>query len=390
LAIAHSCNSFFSNTLKLEIDNPEYHSARKGLMKWKEYLTAFGLGHRIGVDLPSEDGGLIPDTATYDKEYHGQWNSCTMVGGGLGIGQDKMSVTPLQMANSICIVANKGFFYIPHFMMSVEGSSDEDTLLHRFQQRHEVLTHIPDDVYEVVHSGMQDVVEFGTGKGARIPGINICAKTGTAENYRIIEGRRVKLQDNSMFVCFAPREDPKIAIAIVVENAGHGSAWAAPIASILMEKYLNDTLRPERRSEVERITKTNLVPRFLVRQQFRADSLRAANWAKQTGDSSRWIRYLDPSFRVMMLDTLDGSKSPLYLALQKKMLGKPLPDLYGYPAPIPVQASAHKDSAVMPVPDSGRKKPVVARQAVPKGDSGASGRPPADSPDPNQKKDSTQ
>ncbi|WP_315820096.1 penicillin-binding transpeptidase domain-containing protein [Paraflavitalea speifideaquila] len=128
-AIAWSCNSFFSEVLKKTIDNPQYHDARKGLTKWKEYMTAFGLGHRIGVDLPSEDGGNIPDTSQYDKEYRGSWNSCTMTGGGLGIGQDKMTITPLQMANAMCIVANKGFYYIPHFVKSLEAETVKDTAL---------------------------------------------------------------------------------------------------------------------------------------------------------------------------------------------------------------------------------------------------------------------
>jgi penicillin-binding protein 2 len=310
LAIAHSCNSFFSNILKLEIDNPAYHSARKGLTKWKEYVNAFGLGHRLGVDLPSEDGGLIPDTLTYDKEYHGQWNSCTMVGGGLGIGQEKMSVTPIQMANAMCIVANKGSYYTPHFVQKVEGENTEDTLLNRFRKKHEVITHIPDNVYEVVMSGMQDVVEFGTGKAARIPGINICAKTGTAQNKRFIENRIIELPNNSMFVCFAPREDPKIAIAVVVENAGYGATWAAPMASLLVEKYLNDTLRAESIKKAETISKTNLMPKYLVRFQFKADSIRAAFWAQQSGDSSRWKQFQDPVIRAAMLDTTDKTKTP--------------------------------------------------------------------------------
>ncbi len=113
LAIAHSCNSFFCNTFRLTVDNPRIHSVREGLQNWKGYMKKFGLGHRIGIDLPSEDGGNIPDTIAYDKEYHRSWNSCTMVT--LGIGQDKMLVTPLQMANAMCIVANKGSFLYTTF-----------------------------------------------------------------------------------------------------------------------------------------------------------------------------------------------------------------------------------------------------------------------------------
>ncbi len=326
LAIAHSCNSFFVNTFRQTLDNPEFRSARKGLTKWKEYVNAFGLGHRIGIDLPSEDGGNIPDTASKDKEFNGSWNSCTMAT--LGIGQDKMTETPLQMANSMCIVANKGFFYVPHFVEKVDGQTEQDTLLNKYRRKHEVLTNITDDVYEVVMSGMQDVVEIGTGRTARIPGINICAKTGTAQNKRVIEHRIIELPNNSMFVCFAPRENPKIAIAVVVENAGHGSAWAAPIASLLVEKYLNDTLRAERVKEVERISSTNLMPKFLVRVQFVADSTRAANRALQTHDSTNLMKYILPASRAALLDTfrnLNGNanfKNPVIKPKNKIKISK--------------------------------------------------------------------
>jgi penicillin-binding protein 2 len=301
LGIAHSCNSFFSSVFRLAVDNPKYHNPRIGLTKWKEYMNAFSLGHKTSIDLPSEDGGNVPDTTAYDKEYRGSWNSCTMVT--IGIGQDKLLVTPLQMANAMCIVANKGYYYTPHFVGKIDGETKEDTLLNKFRRKHEVLTHIPDASYEEVISGMQDVVEIGTARVAKIPGINICAKTGTAENYRIIEGRRVKLKDNSMFVLFAPREDPKIVIAVVVENAGFGATWAGPVASLLMEKFLNDTLRTERLKEVDRIAGTNLMPSYLKRLQYHEDSIRAALWAKQTGDSTRWLKYISPSFRANQLDT---------------------------------------------------------------------------------------
>ena len=290
LAIAWSCNSFFSNTFRLTLDNPQIHSTRKGLTKWKEYLSAFDLGHRTGIDLPSEDGGNVPDTAAYDKEYRGSWNSCTMVT--IGIGQDKLLATPLQIANSMCIVANKGFYYTPHFVNKIDGETKEDTLLNFYRRRHDVLTHIADQDYETVLSGMQDVVEHGTARIAQIPGINICAKTGTAENYRIIEGKRTKLKDNSMFVCFAPRENPRICIAVVVENAGFGATWAGPIASLLMEKYLNDTLRAERKKEVTRIAGTNLMPGWLEREQFRVDSIRAVNYFRLTNDTSVLKRFM--------------------------------------------------------------------------------------------------
>ena len=315
LAIAHSCNSFFYNAFRLELDKPEYHGARNGLMKWKEYVNAFGLGHRLGVDLPSEDGGNIPDTTAYDKDYHRSWNSCTMVT--IGIGQDKMQETPLQIANAMCIVANKGFYYTPHFVRDIEGSPEDDSLLSRFHVKHQTVSHISEDDYNTVQEGMQGVVEIGTGRVARIPGIDMCAKTGTAENKQVIDGRVVRLRTHSIFACFAPRENPRIAVAVIVENGGYGKDAAAPIASLLVEKYLRDTIATDRLQMEDDMTNKNTMPRYLVRRQFKADSSRAADYADQTGDSTRLLKYQTAAFRYMMMDTSDNSKSPILANLRK-------------------------------------------------------------------------
>jgi len=353
LAIAHSCNSFFCNTFRLTIDNPEYHSTRLGLMKWKEYVNAFGLGHRLGVDLPSEDGGNIPDTSAYDKDYNRMWNSCTMVT--MGIGQDKMNVTPLQMANAMCIVANKGYYYTPHFVRSIDDARGDDSILNKYHIKHEPVTHISDDAFNVVQNGMEDVIEIGTGRAARIPGITMCGKTGTAENKQRIDGRVLKLHNHSWFVCFAPRENPRIAVAVIVENGGYGSAQAAPIGSFIVEKYLNDTLRNERLADVNRVTSTNLMPKYLVRVQFKTDSLRAAEYASQTGDSTRLLKYIDRANRALMLDTSDGSRSPLLAAIRKMPNLKPLTPRVAPAAPA---APAQK-------PDSGRHVPALDTSASP-------------------------
>ncbi len=320
LAIAHSCNSFFYNAFRLEVDDPVFHSPRIGLMKWKEYVNAFGLGHRLGVDLPSEDGGNIPDTTAYDKDYHRSWNSCTMVT--IGIGQDKMQETPLQIANAMCIVANKGFYYTPHFVKNIEASAEDDTLLSRFHEKHTAVSHISEEDYETVQSGMQGVTEIGTGQIARIPGINMCAKTGTAENKTVVDGKVLKLRTHSIFACFAPRENPRIAVAVIIENGGYGRDAAAPIASLLVEKYLNDTIATDRLHIEDEMTNKNTMPGYLVRRQYKTDSVRAADWARQSGDSTRWIKYQIPSFRYMMLDTSYNSKSPIYLSLHKAPLYK--------------------------------------------------------------------
>lgn len=289
LAIANSCNSYFVQVYRMAVDNPDYRGVKKGYEKWKEYLNAFGLGQRTGVDLTSEASGLIPDTIRYNNVYRGSWNSCTNLT--LGIGQDMMNATPLQLANAMCIVANKGFYYTPHFVQQIDGQTATDTILNKFKVKHEVLTKIPDDAYEAVHSGMQQVID-GTSSRAKIPGINICGKTGTAEKYRIIQGKRIKLEDNSVFVCFAPRENPTIALAVVVENSGYGNTWAAPIAGLMMEKYLRDTLSAERLKEVDRIAHSSLMPSYLPYLQYIEDSARASNWLLRYKDSSVLKKFL--------------------------------------------------------------------------------------------------
>jgi penicillin-binding protein 2 len=160
-----------------------------------------------------------------------------------------------------------------------------------------VLTHISDTAYSAVINGMQDVVTMGTARIAMIPGIDVCAKTGTAQNSRIIDGKKLELPNNSMFVCFAPKDNPKIALAVAVENAGFGSTWAGPIARILMEKYLNDTIQEKSKADVERIAGTNLMPVYLERLQFIEDSTRARKWFDLTNDSNyikKYISFLPP------------------------------------------------------------------------------------------------
>ncbi|HVE61776.1 MAG TPA: penicillin-binding protein 2 [Chitinophagaceae bacterium] len=330
LAIANSCNSYFTHIYRMAADNPKYKNVKDGYAKWREYMNEFGLGIRLGIDLPSEDKGNIPDTSVYNKDYRNAWNSCTNLT--LGIGQDKMTSTPLQLANAMCLIANKGYYYTPHFVKSIDGETREDTILNRFRQRHNVLTDIPDDAYEAVISGMQDVVERGTATGARIPGIDICAKTGTAQNFIIMDGRKLELNENAMFVCFAPRENPKIALAVVVENAGYGSTSAAPIASLLIEKYLNDTLRPESVKRIEELSNKNLMPLHLPRLQYKADSVRAFRWYKMTNDSNYIKKYLNqqlpkpakkdssaPMQRIVYRENLDLIEPKKIYTMKKKI-----------------------------------------------------------------------
>jgi penicillin-binding protein 2 len=242
-AIAHSCNSFFSMTYRLTVDNPKYANVKDGYAKWREYMNAFGYGNPLGIDLPGEDRGNVPDTSKYNRVYRNAWNSCTNLT--LGIGQDMMLATPMQIANSMCIIANKGSFYTPHFVDSLDDQTTEDTVLNRFRISHRLPIHISDSDFNDVMDGMEDVTIIGTASSIpKIPGINICAKTGTAENFH----RGVQQKDHSLFACFAPRENPQIAIAVIVENGGFGSTWAGPMAYLMIEKYLTDSLRAERKT----------------------------------------------------------------------------------------------------------------------------------------------
>lgn len=278
VALANSCNSYFSHVYRLSVDNPRLKGTVNGYLKWKQYMNSFGLGVKLGVDLPSEDKGLIADTSFYNRLYNRSWSSCTNVF--LGIGQGEMQATPLQMANMMCIIANKGYYYTPHFVQSIEAETGQDTILNAFKKKHQV-TNIPSEIYDIVQMAMQDVTEAGSGRVARIEGISVASKTGTAENYGIIYGKREKLKDHSWFVCFAPRENPKIAVAVIVENAGFGATWAGPMAGLIMEKYLKDTLSSARWKEVERIESQEIILPIVKTKRNRLDSLKKERMRKQ-------------------------------------------------------------------------------------------------------------
>ncbi len=276
LALANSCNSYFTNVYRMTVDNPVYKDPRVGYMKWKEYMNNFGIGKRLGVDLPSEDGGKVPDATGYDRDYgNSHWGSC--FNETLGIGQDRMLATPLQLANLMAIIANGGAYFTPHFVDSVENETIADSsFFNKFRKPHST-THVSADAYAAIHEGMHDVTVFGTAAAIKIPGINYCAKTGTAQNPH---GK-----NHSIFVAYAPEEDPKIAVAVVVENAGFGATWAGPIAAFMMEKYLNDTIATARLKDVDRVSSADLIPEAIKHWYVKRDSLRAIKNAKIEQDT---------------------------------------------------------------------------------------------------------
>lgn len=255
LALANSCNSYFMQVFRMAIDNPKYHNAKTGYLKWKEYMNSFGFGRKIGVDLPSENKANIPDTAKYNRDFGNPkyWNSCYMLT--LGIGQDRMTATPIQLANSMALIANDGYYYTPHFVDSIEDENEEDAaLLENFRKKQQV-TNIPKAYFQAIKEGMHDVTKIGTAAGIKIPGIEYCAKTGTAQNPH---GK-----NHSLFVCFAPKDNPKIAVAVIVENAGYGATWAGPIAALMTEKYLNDTLTKESQLKADNLAQVDLLPQAI-------------------------------------------------------------------------------------------------------------------------------
>jgi penicillin-binding protein 2 len=270
LAIANSCNAYFVHLYRLEVDAAKFGGVRKGHQKWYDYMTSFGLGHRLGIDIPGEYAGYAIDTVGMNKRYNGMWSSCSELY--VGMGQGAVVVTPLQMANAMCIIANRGYYYLPHFVHNIDN--DNTDLLAKYKARHTV-AHVSDTSYSSVVLGMQDVVERGTGRAAMIEGITVCGKTGTAENNAIVNGEVKKLKDHSVFVAFAPRDNPKIAIAVIVENAGFGSTFAAPIASLMMEKYINDTISVKRKPVMKSMLEYNTIDP-VVREKSKLDSLNGA------------------------------------------------------------------------------------------------------------------
>ncbi len=233
-AIGTSCNSYFSYVFKSVIEDKKYHSTYKAYANWREIATSFCLGTKTGSDLANELRGNVPSINYYDKIFgKGSWKASTVIS--LGIGQNELGVTPLQNANLVAIIANKGWYYTPHIVKAIDGNPN-DTILDRFKVKH--YTKIKDTaIYNVVIAGMAKAVEGGTAAALKIEGIPYCAKTGTAQN----SGK-----DHSVFVCFAPKDNPKIAIGILIENAGFGSTYAGPIARLMMEKYLKGKItRPD-------------------------------------------------------------------------------------------------------------------------------------------------
>ncbi|MEO7531571.1 MAG: penicillin-binding protein 2 [Sediminibacterium sp.] len=266
-AVAHSDNSYFSTVYKRLMEQSKYPSTDSALSAFNIYAHSFGFGHKLGVDLPSELNGLIPVGANYRKEFGPKLFPCNLISN--AIGQGKVETTLIQLANAMAIISNKGWYYTPHLVDSIEGG-DEEGLLDAYKVKHYTDKRIQDTVFEAVQNGMQAVMEYGTAVRSLIPDIVICGKTGTVENY----DHGIKQPDHSFFGGFAPRGNPRIAIAVICENSDQGARVAAPIASLMIEKYLKDSIRGTERKamEVEYTNRVYIPP--VMRQAIAKDSLK--------------------------------------------------------------------------------------------------------------------
>ena len=232
--IYRSCNTYFANIYRRIIDRAG-KNVEEGMNIWNGHLKSFGLGNYLGYDLPIGKKGFIPDADYYNYWYKkGGWKSATVVSN--AIGQGELLTTPIQMANFTAAIANRGYFIQPHFLKSVSNGA-----LKKVYEKKE--TSIDSVHFGMVIDGMHQVVERGTASIAKIKGIDVCGKTGTVENFMKINGEKTQLTDHSIFIAFAPKDNPKIAIAVYVENGYWGGRWAAPIASLMIEKYLNGSIK---------------------------------------------------------------------------------------------------------------------------------------------------
>ena len=323
LALANSCNSYFLQVFRMAVDNPKYHNAKKGYLKWKEYVNSFGLGRKLGIDLPSENKASIPDTAQYNKDFGNAkyWNSCYMLT--LGIGQDRMTATPLQLANAMALIANEGYYYTPHFVDSLEDEDEDDkAMLAKFRTK-QAVTKVSGDIFKIIKEGMHDVTVYGTAAGIKVPGHEYCAKTGTAQNPH---GK-----NHSLFVCFAPKDNPRVAVAVVVENAGFGATWAGPIGGLLMEKYLNDTLTGESKTKSDYLANVDLMPQsikdwyvrnnktdFLAPIEYNNDELGDIWDMEMVSDNNPLPKKQIDTFK-QHLDTNSKKSNPSPLPMDKKL-----------------------------------------------------------------------
>lgn len=244
-AIRESCNSYFFQAFRAIIN--KYPNAEEGYESWRNHLSDLGIGHRIGGDLTAENAGSVAKTSYFDRIYgRSHWNVMTIRS--LSIGQGELLLTPLQLANMVSVIANKGYYIAPHVVRSIQDIDHSEKEL-SFEKH---VTNANPYLFQVIADGMEKVVEAGTARtAAKVEGLAICGKTGTIQNPRGAA--------HSAFVAFAPKDDPKIAICVYVEHGVWGARYAAPIASLIIEKYLNDSISPKRKALEQAMLSSDMI-----------------------------------------------------------------------------------------------------------------------------------
>lgn len=252
-SIMMSCNAYYCYLFRSIIDNPKYDNVQESFTKWKEYVMSLGFGTKLGSDIPFEQAGTLPSVERYDRIHgEGRWKSLSIIS--LSIGQGELGCTPLHLANFAATLANRGYYYTPHLQKDTPEMPIDD----KYKEKH--FSMIDTAHFSTVVEGMYMAVHGGAGATARVadvPGLEVCGKTGTAQNPHG--------DDHSVFICFAPKDNPKIAVVAYIENAGFGATWAAPIASLLVEKYLNDTIAPTRVWIEQNMLNANLLSKVHIK-----------------------------------------------------------------------------------------------------------------------------
>ena len=235
-AIGTSCNAYFCwNLYRMFSNKRKYGSVQNAMNCWKDHMVDMGFGYKLGIDLPGESRGMIPNANYYDDHYRKSWNALTVIS--ISIGQGEVTATPLQIANLAATVANRGHYYVPHIVRSIRGGQIDSLYTHPHH------TTINPRWYDYAVAGMRKAVLSGTCHAANIPGIEVCGKTGTAQN---------RGHDHSAFMGFAPMNSPRIAVVAYIENGGFGAVYGVPIGALIMEQYLNGSLSPssEKKAQV--------------------------------------------------------------------------------------------------------------------------------------------
>ena len=240
-AISLSCNSYFADIYRKTIDSKNY--TKPNFDKWSNHIKSFGLGNYLNNDLPIGKKGVVPDSEYYDRWYPDfRWGATTTLSN--SIGQGEILTTPIQLANMTAAIANKGHYFTPHIIKNIDG----DTIDSRFKRPNK--TSIDSIHFDTMSKALYKVYESGTAKLLQIPEIEVCGKSGTSENFTKINGVKTQLSDHSIFVAYAPKENPIIAISVLVENAGYGSVWAGRIASLMIEKYIKEEISLKKMEEI--------------------------------------------------------------------------------------------------------------------------------------------